>query len=51
MMGTGAKCKKAVFLDRDGTINNDNGYVYQIEEFEILPGVIEGIFYRMQGIF
>lgn len=43
MMGTGAKCKKAVFLDRDGTINNDNGYVYQIEEFEILPGVIEGL--------
>jgi D-glycero-D-manno-heptose 1,7-bisphosphate phosphatase len=43
MMGTGAKCKKAVFLDRDGTINKDNGYVYQIEEFEILPGVIEGL--------
>ncbi len=43
MMGTGAKCKKAVFLDRDGTINKDKGYVYQIEEFEILPGVIEGL--------
>lgn len=35
--------KKAVFLDRDGTINVDYGYVSQVEKFEILPGTIEGL--------
>lgn len=34
---------KAVFLDRDGTINVDKGYVYRIEDFEFLPGVIEAL--------
>lgn len=43
MMVTEEMLKKAVFLDRDGTINKDKGYVYQIEEFEILPGVIKGL--------
>ena len=35
--------KKAVFLDRDGTINVDYGYVSQVEKFEILPGAVEGL--------
>lgn len=30
---------KAVFLDRDGVINIDHGYTYQIEDFEFFPGV------------
>lgn len=34
---------KAVFLDRDGTINVDHGYVHRIEDFEFLPGVIEAL--------
>ena len=34
---------KAVFLDRDGTINVEKHYLYRIEEFEFLPGVIEGL--------
>lgn len=34
---------KAVFLDRDGTINIDKGYVYKIEDFEFIPGAIEAI--------
>ncbi len=34
---------KAVFLDRDGTINVDKDYLYRIEEFEYLPGVIEAL--------
>ncbi|MDR4506139.1 MAG: HAD family hydrolase [Candidatus Scalindua sp.] len=33
----------AVFLDRDGTINNDSGYVHKPEDLLILPGVIEGL--------
>ena len=35
--------KKAIFLDRDGTLNKDSGYVHKIKDFEILPGVIEGL--------
>lgn len=34
---------KAIFLDRDGTINVEKNYLYQIEEFEFLPGVIEAL--------
>ena len=31
--------KKAVFFDRDGTINVDKQYLYRIEDFEFMPGV------------
>lgn len=34
---------KAVFLDRDGTINVDKNYLYKIEEFEFLPGVLDAL--------
>lgn len=34
---------KVVFLDRDGTINVDKHYLYKIEEFEFIPGAIEGL--------
>ena len=36
---------KAVFLDRDGTINSDEGhyYIYKPEDFVFNPGVIEGL--------
>ncbi len=34
---------KAVFLDRDGTINVDKAYLSKIEDFEYLPGVIDGL--------
>ena len=33
--------KKTIFLDRDGVINVDHGYVHKIEEFEFVPGVLE----------
>ena len=33
----------AVFLDRDGTINFDSGYLRDPDEIIILPGVISGI--------
>ena len=35
--------RKAVFLDRDGTINVDKDYLYKIEEFEYLPGVKDAL--------
>jgi len=35
---------KCVFLDRDGVLNKERGeYTYRIEDFEILPGVIESL--------
>ncbi len=35
--------RKAVFLDRDGTLIEDRGYVHRIEDLQLLPGVIEGL--------
>ena len=32
---------KALFLDRDGVINQDTGYVYKIKEVEFVPGIFE----------
>lgn len=34
---------KAVFLDRDGTLNVDYGYVYRVEEWEWIPGAIDAL--------
>jgi D-glycero-D-manno-heptose 1,7-bisphosphate phosphatase len=35
--------RRAAFLDRDGVINRDHGYVYRIEDFEFLPGVVAAL--------
>lgn len=35
--------KKAIFLDRDGTINIDKHYMYKIEDFEFVDGAVEGL--------
>lgn len=35
--------KKIAFLDRDGTINIEKNYLYEIDKFEFVPGVIEGL--------
>lgn len=34
---------KAIFLDRDGTLNEDLGYTCKPEDFKLLPGVVEGL--------
>lgn len=34
---------KAVFLDRDGTINVDKAYISKIDDFEYIQGAIEGL--------
>ncbi|MBI2529709.1 MAG: D-glycero-beta-D-manno-heptose 1,7-bisphosphate 7-phosphatase [Candidatus Diapherotrites archaeon] len=33
----------AVFLDRDGTINHDYGYVHEIKKFRFLPNAIDAL--------
>lgn len=35
--------QKAIFLDRDGTINKYVGFLRNIDEFELLPGVAEAV--------
>lgn len=34
---------RAVFLDRDGTINVEKHYLHKFEDFEFLPGAIEAL--------
>ncbi|MHA1150456.1 MAG: D-glycero-alpha-D-manno-heptose-1,7-bisphosphate 7-phosphatase [Promethearchaeota archaeon] len=34
---------KAIFLDRDGTLNEDIGYDFCPNNYKLLPGVIEGL--------
>ena len=34
---------KAIFLDRDGTINFDKNYLYKINDFVFIPGAIEAL--------
>lgn len=38
-----AKSVPAIFLDRDGTINVDHGYVHEIDNFEFIDGVIDAM--------
>lgn len=35
--------QKAIFLDRDGVINKHIGFLRKADEFELVPGVIDGI--------
>lgn len=35
--------RPAVFLDRDGTLNEHVEYVHEVEKFRIIPGVIEAL--------
>jgi len=35
--------RRAVFLDRDGTINEDVHYLRRVEDFRLLPGAAEAI--------
>nr|WP_113868157.1 D-glycero-beta-D-manno-heptose 1,7-bisphosphate 7-phosphatase [Brenneria salicis]NMN90750.1 D-glycero-D-manno-heptose 1,7-bisphosphate phosphatase [Brenneria salicis ATCC 15712 = DSM 30166]RBP60210.1 D-alpha,beta-D-heptose 1,7-bisphosphate phosphatase [Brenneria salicis ATCC 15712 = DSM 30166]RLM30004.1 D-glycero-beta-D-manno-heptose-1,7-bisphosphate 7-phosphatase [Brenneria salicis ATCC 15712 = DSM 30166] len=38
-----AQSVPAIFLDRDGTINIDHGYVHEIDQFQFIDGVIEAM--------
>ena len=43
MMISEAKLKKAIFFDRDGTLNVDTGYVHDWANFSWIPGAAEAI--------
>lgn len=34
---------KAIFLDRDGVINFECGFTFRLEDFKILPGLIDAL--------
>lgn len=38
-----ANKQKAIFLDRDGTINKYVGFLREIDQFELLPGVADAV--------
>jgi len=38
-----AERQPAAFIDRDGVVNVERHHVYRIEDFELLPGVIDGL--------
>ena len=38
---TGIARGPALFLDRDGVINTDHGYVHRVDQFDFLPGIFE----------
>lgn len=35
--------RRAAFLDRDGVVNRDIGYLHRWEDFEFLPGVLDAM--------
>jgi len=35
--------RPAVFLDRDGTINEERNYLHRIEDFQLIPGAAEAL--------
>jgi D-glycero-D-manno-heptose 1,7-bisphosphate phosphatase len=38
-----AELRPAAFIDRDGVINVERHHVFRVEDFEILPGVMQGL--------
>jgi D-glycero-D-manno-heptose 1,7-bisphosphate phosphatase len=42
-LNTALRHRPAVFLDRDGTLNHDTGYVYRIADFRWLPGAVNAV--------
>ena len=35
--------RPAAFIDRDGVLNVDHGYVFRVQDFQWLPGAIDAL--------
>jgi len=35
--------RRAIFLDRDGTLNQDVGFTHRVEDLKLLPGACDGL--------
>ena len=35
--------RRAVFLDRDGVLNQEVGYIHQLEDLNLIPGVAQAV--------
>jgi len=42
--------RRALFLDRDGVINVDHGYVCRIEDFAFIPGIFDLVRYAARDL-
>jgi D-glycero-D-manno-heptose 1,7-bisphosphate phosphatase len=42
--------RPALFLDRDGVINVDHGYVYRFDQFEFIPGIFDLVRFAANGL-
>ena len=42
--------KSALFLDRDGVINVDRGYVHRPDQFEFIPGIFELVHFAVNQL-
>src|SRR2546423_9163534 len=49
-VSSGCKPRPALFLDRDGVINIDHGYVHRVDEFEFLPGIFDLVRYAVREL-
>ena len=44
--------QRAVFLDRDGVLNIEAGYIYRVEDLQLVPGVAQAVRqFNDQGLF
>lgn len=41
--GSGPRPRQAVFIDRDGVINEDRGFVHRIEDLVLIPGAVDAL--------
>ena len=39
---------KTIFLDRDGVVNKEVGYLHKIEDFKFIEGIFEACFFFLQ---
>lgn len=46
--GHSSRLRRAAFLDRDGVINEDRGFVHKIDDFVFVPGAVEAL-HRLQA--